>query len=65
MGTLDAYLVTFLQWLVKATLQGSLLVCLIMLIQATLRQRRRPGALLSLACSITPAVANRGRPRAL
>ncbi len=39
MGTLDAYLVTFLQWLVKATLQGSLLVCLIMLIQATLRQR--------------------------
>jgi len=39
METLNAYLATFLPWLVKATLQGSLLVCLIMLIQVTLRER--------------------------
>ena len=39
MQALDVNLAAFLQWLLKATLQGSLLVCLIMLIKATLRER--------------------------
>jgi len=39
MGTFDAHLATFLQWLLKATLQGSLLVCLILLVKVILRDR--------------------------
>lgn len=39
MEALDASLATFLQWLLKATLQGSLLVCVIMLIKLILRER--------------------------
>jgi bla regulator protein BlaR1 len=39
MGTFEANLAAFLQWLLKATLQGSLLVCLIMLIKGILRER--------------------------
>ncbi|MCX5646449.1 MAG: hypothetical protein NTZ17_17480 [Phycisphaerae bacterium] len=39
MGIFEANLATFLQWLLKATLQGSLLVCLIMLIKGILRER--------------------------
>jgi beta-lactamase regulating signal transducer with metallopeptidase domain/ligand-binding sensor domain-containing protein len=39
MEALDASLATFLQWLLKATFQGSLLVCVIMLIKVILRER--------------------------
>jgi len=39
MEALDVNLAAFLQWLLKGTLQGSLLVCLIMLIKVTLRER--------------------------
>ena len=37
--TLDTSLATFFQWLLKVTLQGSLLVCLILLIKIVLRER--------------------------
>jgi len=39
METYQEVLAAFLQWLLKTTLQGSLLVCLIMLIKMTLRER--------------------------
>ena len=39
MGTFEANLAALLQWLLKATLQGSLLVCLILLIKIILRER--------------------------
>ncbi len=39
MATLEANLGVFLQWLLKATVQGSLLVCLILLIKMILRER--------------------------
>jgi beta-lactamase regulating signal transducer with metallopeptidase domain len=38
-GSLDTSLTAFFQWLLKATLQGSLLVCLILLVKAVLRER--------------------------
>ena len=41
MGTFEANLATFVQWLLKATLQGSLLVCLIVLIKVVLRGSSR------------------------
>jgi hypothetical protein len=39
MELFEANLAAFLQWLLKATLQGSLLICLILLIKAILRDR--------------------------
>jgi bla regulator protein BlaR1 len=39
MEPFEANLATFLQWLLKATLQGSLLICLILLIKVILRER--------------------------
>jgi len=39
METFEANLGVFVQWLLRATLQGSLLVCLIMLIKLILRER--------------------------